>query len=113
MGLPQVIGSEGRDTVVCGAALSTSQGGSVMRTAMIETAIRMELYRNGPCALRALIERLPQFSWNEVFAVVDRISREGTLVLRRRAQFDYEVSDRPILEPSRERRTAVGEGVPR
>ncbi|MDF0674994.1 MAG: hypothetical protein P0120_11760 [Nitrospira sp.] len=82
-----------------------------MRTTMIESAIRMELYRNGPCALCALIERLPQFSWNEVFAVVDRVSREGTLVLHRTAEFDYEVSVRPILEPSRERLTAVREGV--
>lgn len=84
-----------------------------MRTAMIESAIRIELYRNGPCALRALIERLPQFSWNEVFAVIDRVSREGTLVLRRTTESDYEVSVRPILEPSRERLTTVGEGVMR
>ncbi|NGZ08314.1 MAG: hypothetical protein CV088_02885 [Nitrospira sp. LK70] len=84
-----------------------------MRTAMIESAIRMELYRNGPCALRALIERLPQFSWNEVFAVIDRVSREGTLVLRRTTESDYEVSVRPILEPSRERLTTVREGVMR
>lgn len=78
-----------------------------MRTTMIESAIRMELYRNAPCAFGALIERLPQFSWNEVFAVIDRLSREGTLVLHRTGEFDYDVSARPILEPSVEQRDAV------
>ncbi len=82
-----------------------------MRTAMIESAIRMELYRNGPCALRALIERLSQFSWNEVFAVIDRLSRKGTLVLHRTAEFDYEVSARPIPEPSLARLSTVREEV--
>lgn len=82
-----------------------------MRTTMIESAIRMELSRNGPCALRALIERLPQCSWNEVFAVVDRGSREGTLVLHRTTELDYEVSARSIPGPSRERLNAVREGV--
>lgn len=82
-----------------------------MRTDMIESAIRMELGRNKACALRTLMERLPQFSWNEVFAVVDRASRDGTLVLHRTAEFDYEVSVRSILEPSRERPTVVREGV--
>lgn len=82
-----------------------------MRTDMIESAIRMELGRNKACALRMLMERLPQFSWNEVFAVVDRASRDGTLVLHRTVEFDYEVSVRSILEPSRERPTVVREGV--
>ena len=82
-----------------------------MRTAMIESAIRMELCRNGPLALRALSERLSQFSWNEVFAVIDRLSREGTLLLRRTAEFDYEVSARPIPEPSLARHNTIREGV--
>ncbi|MGE3978909.1 MAG: hypothetical protein AB7F94_15185 [Nitrospira sp.] len=86
-----------------------------MRTAMIESTIRMELSRNGPCALRALIKRLPQFSWNESFAVIDQLSRKGTLVLRRRAEadyeFDYEVSACPIPEPSREQLDRAKEEV--
>ncbi|MBS0168369.1 MAG: hypothetical protein JSR29_19975 [Nitrospira sp.] len=82
-----------------------------MRTAMIESAIRMELYRNGPCALRALSERLSQFSWNEVFAVIDRLSRKGTLVLHRTAEFDYGVLTRPIPAPSLARLNMGREGV--
>jgi|CXWL01.1.fsa_nt_gi hypothetical protein len=82
-----------------------------MRTAMIESAIRMELYRNGPCALRALIKRLPQFSWSEMFAVIDGLSREGRLVLHRTADYDYEVSARPIPSASCEQLDAVMEEV--
>jgi hypothetical protein len=82
-----------------------------MRTAMIESAIQMELYRNGPCALRVLIERFPQFSWNEVFAVIDRLSREGTLALHRTAEFDYEVWARPIPELSLDQLDAMREEV--
>ncbi|BFU91300.1 MAG: hypothetical protein NTAFB01_24870 [Nitrospira sp.] len=82
-----------------------------MRTAMIESAIRIELSRTGPCALRALIERFPGFSWNEVFAVIDRLSREGTLVLRRTGEYDYEVSARSIPGPSLARLNTVKEGV--
>jgi hypothetical protein len=43
-----------------------------------------------------LLARLPQFSWSEVFAVIDRLSREGELVLRRPERFGYEVSLGPI-----------------
>lgn len=82
-----------------------------MRTAMIESAIRMELYRNGPRTLRALSERLSQFSWNEVFGVIDQLSREGTLVLHRTAKYDYEVGARPIPGPSLEQLDAVREEV--
>jgi hypothetical protein len=61
-------------------------------TAIIQSAIRSELMQQGPCTLEALLDRLPQFSWNEIFTVVDQLSREGRLVLRHPSRFDYEVS---------------------
>ncbi len=64
----------------------------MLRTATIQSAIRSELMRQGPCSLDALLDRLPQFTWNEIFTVVDQLSREGQLVLRRPARFHYEVS---------------------
>lgn len=82
-----------------------------MRNAMIESAIRMELRWNGPCPFRALIERFPQFSWNEVFAVIDRGTRDGTLALHRSAEFDYEVSARSIPESPPEQLDTVKTGV--
>jgi len=62
------------------------------RAATIQSTIRAELLQHGPCALQALLDRLPQFSWSEVFAIIDRLSREGSLVLRHPSRFDYEVS---------------------
>jgi hypothetical protein len=60
--------------------------------AMVESAVRSQLMQHNPCSLDVLLARLPQFSWNEVFAVVDRLSRTGELVLRHPARFSYEVS---------------------
>ncbi|MEK9140236.1 MAG: hypothetical protein AAB308_04200 [Nitrospirota bacterium] len=73
----------------------------MIRTATVESAIRSELRQQGPCTLEALLARLPQFSWSEIFTVVDDLSREGRLVLRRPSRFDYEVSITPV-QPARE-----------
>ncbi len=62
----------------------------------VESVIRTELTSRGPCTLDALLHRLPQFSWSEVFAAIDQLSREGRLVLRHPTRFDYEVSIDPI-----------------
>jgi hypothetical protein len=47
-----------------------------------ESVIEM-LQRTGPCCLDNLAIQLPNFSWGEVFAAVDRMSRDGRLVIRR------------------------------
>lgn len=84
------------------------------RAATIQSAIRTELIRQGPCTLQALLDRLPQFSWSEVFAVIDRLSRDGHLVLRHPARFDYEVSAAPTWpapEQPAERADAADDAV--
>lgn len=58
----------------------------------VQSVIRTQLMQEGPCTLESLLTRLSQFSWSEIFSVVDQLSREGTLVLRRPARFGYEVS---------------------
>lgn len=58
----------------------------------IHSVIRSQLRQQGPCTLENLLDRLPQFSWSQIFTVVDQLSREGELVLRRPARFGYEVS---------------------
>lgn len=63
-----------------------------MNTMTAQSAIRMYLIQEGPCTLESLLTRLSQFSWSEIFSVVDQLSREGSLVLRRPARFGYEVS---------------------
>ena len=49
----------------------------------IESAIRLELTDVDNCTLDELTQRLPSYSWNQVFTVVDRLSRQGTVTLQR------------------------------
>jgi hypothetical protein len=76
----------------------------VRRTAVIQSAILSELMQQGPCTLETLLDRLPQFSWTEIFAVVDQLSRVGRLVLRHPSRFDYEVSIGPTMQTSEQAR---------
>ena len=63
-----------------------------MNSMTVQSAIQLHLSREGPCTLESLLTRLSEFSWSEIFSVVDQLSREGSLVLRRPARFGYEVS---------------------
>ena len=63
-----------------------------MNSMTVQSAIQLHLRREGPCTLESLLTRLSQFSWSEIFSVVDQLSREGSLVLRRPTRFGYEVS---------------------
>ena len=47
------------------------------------------------CTFDELVERLPAYSWAQVFAAVDRLSREGTLTISRTRCFGYVISVGP------------------
>ena len=61
----------------------------MLRTDALESAIRQELARVGTCTLEELNERVPYYSWNQVFSAVDRLNREGTVTLQRPDSSDY------------------------
>ena len=71
----------------------------------VESAILETLERRGPCSLEELYLALSDYSWNQVFATVDRLSCNGRLLLRRPGRFDYQVSigmsraDTPVHPP--------------
>ena len=67
----------------------------MFQTDALESAIRLVLARVGTCTLEELNERLPYSSWNQVFAAVDRLSREGTVTLQRPDSSDYRLSLAP------------------
>ena len=67
----------------------------MLQTDDLESAIRQELARVGTCTLEVLNERLPYFSWNQVFAAVDRLNREGTVTLQRPDSLCYILSLAP------------------
>jgi len=73
----------------------------MLRTDSLESAIRKELTQVGACTLEELNERLPYYSWNQVFAMVDRLSREGIIFLRRPDSLNYiiSLSQQQSIEP--------------
>ena len=67
------------------------------------------------CTFDELVQRLPAYSWAQVFAAVDRLSREGTLTLRRTRCFGYVVSigpDPPTSQSSQDRKSQALFGRP-
>jgi len=58
----------------------------------MEAAIVEILQSSGPCDLDDIVISLPNSSWGEVFDVVDRISRNGRLLLHQRGYSAYQVS---------------------
>jgi hypothetical protein len=76
--------------------------GSMMRTLDIDQAIIEELTYLGACQVEDMVERLTEFTWNQVFSAIDRLIRDGTLMLQRPAPFGYEISitsgrNRPLV----------------
>lgn len=58
----------------------------------IEEAIVEKLRRSGPCGLDDVVTSLSNSSWGEVFAAVDRMSRDGRLVLHQHSYSAYQIS---------------------
>ena len=58
----------------------------------IEKAIIDMLRRSGPCCLDDVLAYLPNLSWGEVFAAVNRMSRDGRLLLRQLGYSTYQIT---------------------
>ena len=78
----------------------------------IDSVICYEVTRFGSCTLDELAQRLPDYSWGQVFSAVDRLSRQGRLRLSRRTRFGYDLTvySDPLL-PHRGETNMVGSGV--
>jgi len=61
----------------------------------IESAIHQQLAQIGSCSLDELAALLPGYSWAQVFAAVDRLTREGSVTLQHSAPFHYLLSLAP------------------
>jgi hypothetical protein len=44
------------------------------------------------CTFDELVQRVPTYSWSQVFSAVDRLSRQGMLTLSRPSRFGYVLS---------------------
>jgi len=58
----------------------------------VEAAIIETLRRSGPCCLDDVVAYLPNFSWGEVFGAVDRMSRDGRVLLYQLGYSTYQIA---------------------
>lgn len=70
-------------------------------TSAVDLAIYRNLDGNGPCTFDELVSRLSTYSWAQVFSAVDRLSREGTILVSRTRGVDYVISNRAGSSHSR------------
>jgi hypothetical protein len=69
-----------------------SDRGRVYAMMPIEEAIIDMLRRSGRCCLDDVVAFLPNFSWGEVFGAVDRMSRNGRVLLRQLGYSTYQIA---------------------
>lgn len=61
----------------------------------VDSVICHEVTSVVSCTFDELVQRLPAYSWAQVFSAVDRLSRQGTLTVSRTRCFGYVVSIGP------------------
>ena len=69
------------------------------RVPSVDSVICHEVTGLVSCTFDELAERLPAYSWAQVFEAVDRLSRQGALTLSRASCFGYVVSIGPLPPP--------------
>jgi len=62
---------------------------------ILKSAILEQLAHIGTCTIEELYETLPFYSWGQVFSVVDRLTRQGTILLQHPAPSRYILSLAP------------------
>jgi hypothetical protein len=65
------------------------------RVPSVDSVICHEVTDLVSCTFDELVQRLPAYSWAQLFSAVDRLSREGTLTVSRTRCFGYVVSIGP------------------
>ena len=81
----------------------------------VDSVICHEVNSQVSCTLDELAQRLPAYSWAQVFAAVDRLSRQGALTLSHAHCFGYVVSigpDAPPPQSSQDRKNQALFGRP-
>ena len=54
----------------------------------LEARILQHLHEESVIGLDALVDMLPDYSWNQIFHAVDQLARVGSIALRRH-RYDY------------------------
>ena len=80
--------------------------------AIIEKAIIEKLRSGGPCCLDDIVMHLsPSYSWSQIFVAVDRMSRNGGVLIRQLDYSTYQITLRPEVASPVQRRVAEGESA--
>ena len=58
----------------------------------IEEAIIEKLRSSGPCCLDDVVRDLPNLSWGEVFGALDRMSKDGRVLVHRHGYSTYQIA---------------------
>jgi hypothetical protein len=78
----------------------------------IEEAIIERLRSGGHCSLDDVVTHLsPIYSWSEVFVAVDRMSRNGGVLIRQLGYSTYQIALRPEVASPVQRRVAERESA--
>jgi hypothetical protein len=59
--------------------------------ATVEEVVAKMVRETSPCCLDDLVTYLPNLTWGEVFLAVDRMSRDGRLLLRKVGYSSYQI----------------------
>ena len=57
-----------------------------------EEAVIEMLQRTGPCSMDDIVMQLPHLSWREAFVAINRLSRDGRVVLRQVGYSTYQIA---------------------
>jgi hypothetical protein len=94
-------------------AMPHSTKGETMKPidAPAEEAVLEMVEGIGPCSMDDLVVQLPQFSWGNIFAAVDKMSRDGRFVVRQLGYSTYLItlSSQPAPPPKKKPRPASRE----
>ena len=69
-------------------------------THTVEETILDILQRSGPCSLDDVVQQLLHHDWSEIFAAVDRMSRDGRILLRRNPESSGYHLSLPLSHPA-------------
>lgn len=69
-------------------------------TYTVEDTILDVLQKSGPCSLDDVVQQLLHHDWSEVFAAVDRMSRDGRILLRRNPESPGYHLSLPLSHPA-------------
>lgn len=67
----------------------------------INAAILMALDHYGPRTFDELAADLPTYTWNQIFAAVDRLSRIAAVRIEHPGRFEYRIATRTPMQSAR------------